>query len=53
MPPAENIQSDLHVWVTPDYVETALVASVRFVGASATAPNIAFMIILSKHQVLV
>ena len=53
MSPVENAQSDLRVWLTPDDVETAHVAGVRFARALAGAPDTAFMIALGEQQDLV
>jgi len=53
MNPAENAQSDLYVWLTPDDVETAQMAGVRFARALAGAPDTAFMTALSEQQDLV
>ena len=53
MNPAKNAQPDLHVWLTPDDVETAQVAGVRFARALAGAPDTAFMVALGEQQDLV
>lgn len=50
MDPTENTQSDLPVWLTPDDMETAQVAGIRFARALAGVLNTAFMVALGEQQ---